>query len=180
MGWFVTKKNFAGKVPTWRGFICDTVADIATLPTIPAVAPSSECYCSENGITYILETDGDWTPKGGTPSDNSVIFVVRFIEDESLNTSCDKTYNEIFTAFEQGLVLLGVSSTIENLGYEDEYNDYKYGFLILNESESGSKFIFAWNDIDITTDTLYYSSISIDENNNLDFEDKSYTLTPVE
>ena len=63
MAWSIVRKNALGQVPTWRGFICDTVADIATLPVIPAVAAGSECYCSENGGKYILETDGDWVLK---------------------------------------------------------------------------------------------------------------------
>lgn len=72
MGYSVVKKNYAGKVPTWRGFICDTIADIATLPIVPAVAPSSECYCSENGATYILETDSDWVLKGSSQGGVSI------------------------------------------------------------------------------------------------------------
>lgn len=61
MSWSVIKKNAVGKVPTWRSFICDLISDVATLPV--AVAPGSECYCSENGATYVLETDGDWVLK---------------------------------------------------------------------------------------------------------------------
>lgn len=61
MGISIVGKNVEGKVPTWRGFIADTEDDIATLPT--TVAFGSECYCSENGKIYILETDGDWVEK---------------------------------------------------------------------------------------------------------------------
>lgn len=64
----VVKKNVEGKVPTWRGFIADTIADLALLPVSPAVAMGSECYCSEDGNTYILETDGDWVIKKGSSS----------------------------------------------------------------------------------------------------------------
>lgn len=72
MAWSVVKKNVVGKVPTWRGFIVDTVDDIDTLPVVPAVAPSSECYCSENGATYILETDSDWVLKGSSQGGVSI------------------------------------------------------------------------------------------------------------
>lgn len=72
MAWSVVKKNVVGKVATWRGFIADTVADIDTLPVFPAVASGSECYCSENGATYILETDSDWVLKGSSQGGVSV------------------------------------------------------------------------------------------------------------
>lgn len=172
MGWFVTKKNFAGKVPTWRGFICDTIADIATLPTIPSVAPSSECYCSENGITYILETDGDWVIKGGSPSQSSDVFVVKFynysLEDE---VYCVQTYDEILNAFKQGKVLFGEFSSIVNFGLEDEYIDYKYGFIVFHESNG---FIFDWNYID---GSLYDIKIIIAEDNTITANSYQYSLT---
>ena len=63
MAYSVVSKNVPGKAPTFRGFICDLVVDIATLPIVPAVAAGSTCYCSEDGNTYVLETDGDWVVK---------------------------------------------------------------------------------------------------------------------
>lgn len=62
----IVEKNVRGKVSTYRGFIADTIADLASLPVFPAVAMGSECYCSEDGNTYILETDGDWVIKKGS------------------------------------------------------------------------------------------------------------------
>ena len=83
MAWSVIKKNAVGKVPTWRSFICDLISDVATLPL--AVAPGSECYCSENGATYVLETDGDWVLKSTGTSTISV----ESLNDVDISTPSD-------------------------------------------------------------------------------------------
>ena len=70
MSWSVTKKYVPGKVSTYRELICDLITDIATLPT--SVAAGSTCYCSENGATYVLETDGDWVVKGSSKGGVSI------------------------------------------------------------------------------------------------------------
>lgn len=72
MSWSVIQKNVMGKPVTYRKFICDTIADISTLPIVPAVGAGSECYCSENGATYILETDSDWVIKGSSKGGVSI------------------------------------------------------------------------------------------------------------
>ena len=72
MSWSVIQKNVSGKPVTYRKFICDTITDIATLPIVPAVGAGSECYCSENGATYILETDSDWVIKGNSKGGVSI------------------------------------------------------------------------------------------------------------
>lgn len=66
MSWAVIQKNVLGKPVTYRKFIVDTIDDLSTLPVVPAVGAGSEAYCSEDGKTYILETDSDWVVKGGT------------------------------------------------------------------------------------------------------------------
>ena len=63
MAWSIIKKGGPGKIPTYREFIVDTENDIATLPIIPALPAGCKAYCSENGNTYVLETDGDWVVK---------------------------------------------------------------------------------------------------------------------
>ena len=75
MAWSIIKKGGPGKIPTYREFIVDTENDIATLPIIPALPAGCKAYCSENGNTYVLETDGDWVVKsqgGGTGGASSL------------------------------------------------------------------------------------------------------------
>lgn len=135
----VVKKNVEGKVPTWRGFIADTIADLALLPISPAVAMGSECYCSEDGNTYILETDGDWVVKKGssgggsseilpevTTEDNGQVLtvvdgewnkseissalVVHFDWDEATEQyTTDKNFLEIQEALSHGQQVIGES-----------------------------------------------------------------------
>lgn len=130
MGYSIVEKYVRGKVSTWRKFIADTVDDIATLPVVPEVASGSECYCSENGATYVLETDSDWVIKqkgsgGGSSSlpevtneDNgdiltvvngewnkagSDVYVIHFYEDEETNKFITvETGQEIFDALLSG------------------------------------------------------------------------------
>ena len=67
MGWSIIEKGGPGKIPTYRKFIVDLIADLATLPSIPEVPAGSIAYCSENSSIYILEIDGDWALKEGVP-----------------------------------------------------------------------------------------------------------------
>lgn len=41
-------------------FICDTEADIATLPGLKSCAAGSAAICLENGEVYMLNTQGRW------------------------------------------------------------------------------------------------------------------------
>ena len=41
-------------------FVCDTVADIETLPGLRECAAGSAAICLQNGEVYMLNTQGRW------------------------------------------------------------------------------------------------------------------------
>lgn len=52
----------SGNGNTYRGsYIADTVEDIAELATDAAIEAGSTCLCLENGITYVLNENKQWT-----------------------------------------------------------------------------------------------------------------------
>lgn len=76
MGYSIVGKYIPGKVQTFRRFVCDTTADVSTLPI--NVAFGSEAFCVEDGLTYILQNDEVWAEKvegesGGNPNYTKVI-----------------------------------------------------------------------------------------------------------
>jgi len=110
----------------------------------------------------------------GDSSDN--VFRVTFTIHPLNRITCDKTYDEILSAYNSGKLIFGILDfTIGGnivLGYSS-------GFENIPESGDLGIDIFAFRFIGVTETTLSYSTISIDENNEISKTDYSYQLTPI-
>lgn len=189
----VVKKNVEGKVPTWRGFIADTIADLALLPISPAVAMGSECYCSEDGNTYILETDGDWVVKkgssggggGGTGGDTIADLVVHvqvyevYDEEENLtyDIESDKTATEVYNFILDNpdklvVAVVGYGEKWEEDGETGSYIDHTniYNYCDFNNFFSiGTKGFYCYNSRPFVTYFSAEETILSDYKNSFSF-----------
>lgn len=151
MGYSIVGKYIPGKVQTFRRFVCDTTADVSTLPI--NVAFGSESFCVEDGLTYILQNDGVWALKELGVKINNIakvyeIEAVRNTAGTAMYVRIPEELREAFWAYPKGTTLLARGTFHQNGETKTIYMRSNDMYYTLDEREYGTMFITPYNFFD--------------------------------